>query len=149
MIVSRAGPSLGFRLKISASDQDLSLLLNEFIQSQPAAGGLDLALAVREMQGVDCLPAGWQPGYIHAFGNVLHVAGQRSPNQTPEPALRQSLRQRVNRSDAIEVNEAIFARDDFGFRMIDGARLEVERFAVGHDFVPHRKILLHEWQVPP
>ena len=39
--------------------------------------------------------------------------------------------------------------DCFRFRMVDGARLQIDRLAVNHHFVTGLKVLLHERQVPP
>ena len=75
---------------------------------------------------------------------------QRPPDERAQPALRQTLGERINRRQAVEVDEVLFAVfDDFGFRMVHRARLEINRLAEHDHFVAHRKILLHERQVPP
>ena len=64
--------------------------------------------------------------------------------------MRQSLSQRVNRDNPLDVNGTVLAGfDHFGFRMIDGARLQRFEFAVDKDLVPLLEILFHERQIPP
>src|SRR5205085_7253269 len=75
---------------------------------------------------------------------------KRSPNQGSKPSLRQPFGQRVYRRDPAEVNEVLLAAfERFSFGMVDNPRLERVRFAKGEHLISHRKIILHERQVPP
>ena len=61
------------------------------------------------------------------FGNLSAVFLQRPPHQPAQPALREALRQRIHRHDAVQVNRRLVARfDDFGLGVINRARLERE-----------------------
>ena len=64
--------------------------------------------------------------------------------------MRQTLGERVNWRQAAEVDDRVLAVfHDFCLRMVYRARLELNWLAEHDHFVAHRKILLHERQVPP
>ena len=61
-----------------------------------------------------------------------------------------SLGQRIDRRDAIEMDQAFLAvLHHLRLRMVDRARLERDRFAEHDHFVADLEIILHERQVPP
>ena len=64
---------------------------------------------------------------------------QRAPDQRAHHARRQAFRQRMNRHDAVDVDEFVVARlDQFGFGMVNVARLERIRFAENQKLAPDR-----------
>src|SRR2546426_465746 len=58
-------------------------------------------------------------------GDARFILLEHAPNQSPQPALRQVLGQRINRHDPTQMDEILLSRlNDFGFRMVDRARPE-------------------------
>ena len=89
-------------------------------------------------------------GLGQGIGDLALKLIQRPPDKRAQPALRQPFGERVNGSQAAEVDDRVLAVfHDFRFRMVHGARLELNRLAEDDHFIAHRKILLHERQVPP
>ena len=83
-------------------------------------------------------------------GDARFILLEHAPNQSPQPALRQVLGQRINRHDPTQMDEILLRRlNDFGFRMVDRARPERYDLAVDQHFVTGAKVLFQERQVPP
>ena len=136
---------------------NLSLQLNELIERQAPPGRLGVGACLREVQQAhrrgargQIERAGGQLQLRPRLGDVFFEPGERSPDQRPEPALGQALGERVNRGQAVKVDEVLLAvLDDFRFRVVHGSRLEADRFAEDDHLFAHREVFLHERQVPP
>ena len=79
------------------------------------------------------------------LSNVPFEFFQRAPDEPAQPALRQTFRERINRRDAVDVDETFFAAfDDFGFGMIHRARFGFLQFSENKNLVAHCEIIFHE-----
>jgi len=75
---------------------------------------------------------------------------EEAPDERAEPALGETFGERIDGSDAVEVNGVFLARfKHLGFGMIQSSRFEAAEFSIGKDLVTLTKIMLHERQVPP
>ena len=75
---------------------------------------------------------------------------QRPPDESAQPPLRQAFGERIDRRNAVDVDETFLAAfDDFGFRVVHRARLGFDELAEDKHLVANGKILFHERQVPP
>ena len=85
------------------------------------------------------------------FGDFTLKLFQRPPDQPAHHARRQSLRERMNRDDAIDVDEFIVAGfDEFRFRMLERARAERFRLTERQKLFARDIIILHPpLRLPP
>src|SRR6266508_3530761 len=102
--------------------------------------------------GSSRIPAAGAPAdeLLPRIGDASLVGFQRAPDQRAQLPLGQTFRQRINRHNAVEVNEVFRAGfDDFRLRMVDRARFQRIEFAENKNLVARLKIFLHERQIPP
>ena len=152
-IVAAAGQSARLRLEILSPPLDGHLQVQKLVEGQALSSLLRVGQFLWEVQLTHRFrPRGQrrQDETRPRFPNLVLEASQRPPDQPAQPALGHPFGQRVNRSDAVDVNKQLVARfNHFGFRMIDDARLDRFQLAENHDLVVHGEIFLHERQVPP
>src|ERR1039458_10386370 len=89
---------------------------------------------------------GWgHPRSENRLFDLRFESFQRPPNQPAQPALRQTLGERIHRRNAVDVDETLLAAfDDLGFGMVHRARLGLDEFAENENCVADREILFHE-----
>ncbi len=156
-VVAPARQAAGFGGEVPPAELDLPLQRDELVQRQPPPGEVRFSRGVREVQQADGPGARWesrdfggQRQFRPGLANPAFELPERPPDQRAEPALRHALSQRVNRGEAIEVDEVLLAVfQDFGLRVVHRPRFEVNRLSERDHFLPDREVLLHERQVPP
>ena len=168
MVVARAGQTARVGPQRLAPTLNFQLQFQEFVQREPLPGKFDIAYLLRKMDQVYragsrrqrvCfrLPAGRSRTVCRSpdqsrprLDDLRLVCFEHAPDQRAQPPLRQPFGQRIDRHDAIEMDEVFFTRlDQFRFRMVERARLERNGPAVNQDFVTRVKVLFHERKVPP
>src|SRR5207247_10199238 len=125
-VIGAAVKCLSFGLQMSAAKLHVPLQIDKLVQGKTAPGSLDIIQRFREMQNLDRLGAREESSIeCPRLTNLACEPAERSPNQRSQPSLGQALGERINRRDAIEMNQIFFAGlDHFGFRMVDRARPE-------------------------
>ena len=147
MIVPTAGQRLGLGLEVPPAKLDLPLELDELVQRESAPRCLRVRQGFGEVQHANRLGAGGkgrgklQPGGLgQGIGDLTLKLIQRPPDKRAQPALGQPFGERVNGSQAAEVDDRVLAVfHDFRFRMVHGARLELHRLAEDDHFIAHQR----------
>ena len=152
-IIARAWKTRCQGLKIFAPALNCNLELNKLIERESLPGDIHirkLLWKVEHMDGVRPRREIRQDNAGMRFGNMFLETRQRPPDQPAHETLRQALGERIDRRDAIDVDQKLLAAiDDFRLGMVDGARLEGLHLAEDHDFIAHREVVLHVGEIPP
>src|SRR5205814_10159339 len=109
MIIAAARQRLAMALEIFTPPLKGQLQRDEFIQGEAGARFLHLTHLLREMDLAQRPGPVWQIRQADGGPGIIELPHleQRAPDETAQPTLRQALRQRINRHDAVNVDRTV------------------------------------------